>query len=182
MEYTPTHDGILILISWVLWIAARTKAIHRDLQRDPICSECLTLWRDFTQSARASDSMLERRRLRDSPRSLRALRQTKLLFLLLVNFSGWGSYHNMASQLLLEGCVDAWCFFSAELFDWRNIRITSKLRGLRLQPIISSSELLSWCTNPWRSPQHWRVRLVSHSLNSTPYHEIDWNVGNFSKT
>ena len=94
----------------------------------------------------------------------------------------WGSCHSMASQLLLEGCVDAWCFFSAELFDWRNIRITSELRGLRLQPIISSSGLLSWCTNPWRSPQHWRVRLVSHSLNSTPYHEIDWNVGNFSKT
>ncbi len=37
----------------------------------------------------------------------------------------WGSCRNMASQLLLEGCVDAWCFFSvADLFDWRNIRIT----------------------------------------------------------
>lgn len=89
-------------VSCVLWIATRTKSIHRDLQRHPICSECLTLWRDFTQSARAGDSIIERRKLRDSPKSLRALRQTKLLFLLLVNFSSWGSYHNMASQLLLE--------------------------------------------------------------------------------
>ena len=108
MEHAPTHEGILILIlsheccgsplvpsQYIVTFSGILSALSVSL-----CGGILpNLLEPVIQCLKGEDWEIVRDHWEHWDRQ-------SCCFLLLVNFSSWGSYHNMASQLLLEGCVD----------------------------------------------------------------------------